>query len=81
MITIRGIGVSPGIACGPLHFHQTEAVRVQRDTVTDPEAEWNRFLLAQEKTIEQLGILAEEARKTSGDEAARTRTCQTRWKP
>ena len=70
MITIRGIGVSPGIACGPLHFHQTEAVRVQRDTVTDPEAEWNRFLLAQEKTIEQLGILAEEARKTSGDEAA-----------
>lgn len=70
MITIKGIGVSPGIACGPLHFHETSAGRIRRDAVTDPETEWNRFLLAQEKTIEQLGNLAEEVRRTSGDDAA-----------
>ena len=46
MITIKGIGVSPGIACGPLHFHETSAGRIRRNAVTDPETEWNRFLLS-----------------------------------
>ena len=38
--------------------------------VEDTDAEWHRFKGAQTGAIEQLGVLAEQARKEAGDEAA-----------
>ena len=70
MITIQGKGVSIGIACGPLYFYQHAKTEVTRTAVSDVEAEWQRFLSAQAKAIEQLGELAEKARTEAGDEAA-----------
>ncbi len=70
MITIRGKGVSAGIAAGPLYFYQRTISEVVRVTVSDVEAEWLRFKTAQAKAVEELGALAEKARAEAGDEAA-----------
>ncbi len=70
MITIQGKGVSAGVAAGPLYFYRRADNTLQRYTVEDRDAEWDRFKAAQEKAIEQLGVLAEKAREEAGDEAA-----------
>ena len=70
MISIQGKGVSNGVALGPLYFYQRAKSTIERTTVTDTDAEWARFKAAQEKAVEQLGELAEKARKEAGDEAA-----------
>ncbi len=70
MISVQGKGVSTGVAIGPLYFYQRAKSTIRRYEVEDVEAEWNRFKEAQEKAIEQLGVLAEKAREEAGDEAA-----------
>ena len=70
MISIQGKGVSSGVASGPLYFYQRATTTLRRYTVEDTAAEWERFKAAQEKAIEQLGVLAEKAREEAGDEAA-----------
>ncbi len=70
MITIRGKGVSTGIAVGPLYFYQRAKREIVRASVEDGDAEWRRFKAAQKKTVEQLRVLAEKARAEAGDEAA-----------
>jgi phosphotransferase system enzyme I (PtsI) len=70
MITIRGKGVSAGIAAGPLYFYHRETAALSRYEVKDRDAEWQRFKDAQAKAISQLGVLAEKAREEAGDEAA-----------
>lgn len=70
MLTIQGKGVSTGIAIGPLFFFHRLQTTVDRRTVTDTEAEWQRFLTAQAKAIEELGLLAEKTRSEAGDDAA-----------
>ncbi len=70
MITIQGKGVSTGVAAGPLYFYQRAKGSFRRYEVEDREAEFARFKEAQEKAIEQLGVLAEKAREEAGDEAA-----------
>ena len=70
MISIQGVGVSPGLACGPLYFHRPAENVIRRTAATDPDAEWERFLAAQARAVEQLGILAEQVRQRSGEEAA-----------
>ena len=70
MISIQGIGVSPGISFGPLYFHKPAGTDIRRVIVSDRDAEWKRFLSAQADAVEQLGILAEQVREKSGDEAA-----------
>ena len=70
MITIQGKGVSTGVAAGPLYFYRRAAATLRRFEVEDRESEWSRFKAAQEKAIEQLGVLAEKAREEAGDEAA-----------
>ena len=70
MISIQGKGVSNGVALGPLYFYQRAKSTVTRTTVTDTEGEWARFKAAQAKAMDQLGELAEKARKEAGDEAA-----------
>ncbi|MBO4288989.1 MAG: phosphoenolpyruvate--protein phosphotransferase, partial [Lachnospiraceae bacterium] len=70
MITIKGKGVSTGVAAGPLYFYQRADGSFRRYETEDREAEWKRFKAAQAKAIDQLGVLAEKAREEAGDEAA-----------
>ncbi|MBP3689926.1 MAG: hypothetical protein J6I74_01230, partial [Schwartzia sp.] len=63
MISIQGVGVSPGLACGPLYFHRPAENVIRRTAATDPDAEWERFLAAQARAVEQLGMLAEQVRQ------------------
>ena len=70
MITIQGKGVSAGVSIGPLYFYRRASAEVERRTVTDTAAEWQRFLDAQAAAMEQLGALAEKARSEAGDGAA-----------
>ena len=70
MITIQGKGVSAGVGVGPLYFYRRATAEIKRYTVEDTDAEWHRFKGAQTGAVEQLGDLAEQARKDAGDEAA-----------
>ncbi|MCR4708324.1 MAG: phosphoenolpyruvate--protein phosphotransferase [Clostridiales bacterium] len=70
MISIQGKGVSTGVAMGPLYYYQRAKSTIRRFEIKDAGAEWRRFKDAQAKCIEQLGELAEKARKEAGDEAA-----------
>lgn len=70
MISIQGKGVSTGVAIGPLYFYQRAKSTIDRKTVSDTAAEWERFKSAQAKAVEQLGELAEKARREAGDSAA-----------
>ena len=70
MISIQGKGVSTGIAAGPLYFYRRADLTIRDYAVEDRDAEWQRFKAAQAKAMEQLGELAEKARKEAGDEAA-----------
>ncbi|MBR2532961.1 MAG: phosphoenolpyruvate--protein phosphotransferase [Lachnospiraceae bacterium] len=70
MISMQGTGVSPGVASGTLHFYHAANADVRRIVVSDRDAEWERFLTAQAAAVEQLGVLAEEVRQKSGDDAA-----------
>ena len=65
-----GTGASPGEAVGKLHWYKPEEKEIQRYRPADPEAEWERFLSAQQEVIAQLGELADKARKEAGEEAA-----------
>ena len=66
MITIKGKGVSTGVAAGPLYFYQRADGTFRRYEVEDRESEWERFKAAQAKAIDQLGVLAEKAREEAG---------------
>ena len=70
MITIQGKGVSAGVGVGPLYFYRRATAEIKRYTVEDTDAEWHRFKGAQTGAVEQLGDLAEQARRDAGDEAA-----------
>ena len=70
MITIQGKGVSAGVGVGPLYFYRRATAEIKRYTVEDTDAEWHRFKGAQTGAVEQLGNLAEQARREAGDEAA-----------
>ncbi|MBQ9387931.1 MAG: phosphoenolpyruvate--protein phosphotransferase [Lachnospiraceae bacterium] len=70
MISIQGKGVSIGVAIGPLYYYRRVKSTIRRYEVEDKDAEWARFKEAQQKAIEQLGVLAEKAREEAGDEAA-----------
>ena len=70
MITIQGKGVAAGVGVGPLYFYRRATAEIKRYTVEDTDAEWHRFKGAQTGAVEQLGDLAEQARRDAGDEAA-----------
>lgn len=70
MITIQGKGVSVGVGAGPLYYYHRAVNTISRSEVQDVQAEWERFKEAQNRAMEQLGVLAEKARAEAGDEAA-----------
>ena len=70
MLIIQGKGVSSGISIGPLHFFRRTSRAITRRKVAEPSAEWQRFTDAQTRAMEQLGQLADKARREAGEEAA-----------
>ena len=70
MIMMQGKGVSKGVIKGPLYFFCRQDAAVKQWHVEDLQAEKERLVQAQEKTIAQLDTLAEKFREEAGDEAA-----------
>ena len=70
MITVKGTGVSKGIAEGPLYFLQKPATDIEKVTVSDVAAEKERITAAQAKSNDQLMALADKAREEAGENAA-----------
>lgn len=70
MIQIHGKSAAPGVAFGPLYFYKTESVPISHKKIKDPLAEWQRYLVARDLAVSQLGALAEKARLQGGDTAA-----------
>ena len=70
MITIRGTGVSKGIAKGPLYFFQRPDTTVTRRRVEDLEREKARLAAAQAASIRQLEALAEKCREEAEEAVA-----------
>lgn len=70
MLQIHGKSASPGVAFGPLYFYKSESMPIDRSKTDDPLAEWQRYLVARDLAVSQLGALAEKARLQGGDTAA-----------
>jgi phosphotransferase system enzyme I (PtsI) len=71
-VYIRGLGVSPGLAVGCVHFHREMLVEPELETVRpeQAEAEWGRFQQALALTKEQLQNLLDRAADDVGAEQA-----------
>lgn len=70
MIQVTGKGASHGVAIGPLYFYKNVQSVIDRHRVEDPLAEWQRYLVARDVALMQLGELTEQARARGGDTAA-----------
>ncbi len=70
MILMQGKGVSKGVVKGPIYFYQRGAVTISTAKAADLEKEKQRLEEAKEKSMEQLGALADKAREEAGDESA-----------
>lgn len=70
METLIGKAASPGIAIGSLLWAAHETISVEKRTVSDPEAEVQRFVDAQSKALLLLSELGEKAKVTLGEENA-----------
>ena len=66
---MQGQGVSKGVVKGPIYFYQRTQAAADR-TAGSLEEEKRRLEEAKEKSMEQLGALADKAREEAGDEAA-----------
>jgi len=70
MVTLKGKGVSAGVAVGKLIFVDRTSYVPQRQSVPDAEGEVQRFDNACAKAAEQLNILADEMVAKIGEEHA-----------
>ncbi len=70
MTTLIGKGVYGGIAIGRISFFRRRGVHVSRHTVSDAEAELERFFCAKEEAIGELQTLYEKALWDIGESGA-----------
>lgn len=70
MEIITGIPASRGLAIGPGYIYQVEKYIPERETISEPQKEIQRFHAAKEKADEALKDLIEKAKKSIGKEAA-----------
>ena len=70
MLTITGKPVYGAISIGPLALFHRNTISTAVRTITDPEAEVQRFQSAREEAAAQLGQLYERALETVGEEDA-----------
>lgn len=71
MVRYTGKSVMRGIAVGRIYLYRNTDYRVTDRKVSDPRAEFERFLDAAERAKEQLARLYEEALAAVGEEQAR----------
>ncbi len=69
-ITLRGIGVSPGVAIGPACLYHVQSFQVSRHTVTDIPAEIKRLDQATEHAREDLRALIRQTEEELGERHA-----------
>ena len=69
-ISLRGIGVSPGIAIGSTQRYHVRSLDIPRRTITDPAAEMARFDEATEKARKALLQLKEQTEDDLGEQHA-----------
>ncbi len=70
MQIFQGEGVSSGIVIGTLSIFRRQDNPVQRDSITDKKAEWNRFMQAKETALLELDTLYQTAKQEVGAENA-----------
>lgn len=70
MKTYQGKSILKGIAIGKILYYSKEEQMVQRKSITDTEAEWNRYENAKEQASAQLNALYEKAVKEVGETGA-----------
>ena len=70
MLTLRGKGVSGGVAIGRARVVRREKIKVARGVVTDIEAEWRRYEAALQATVDELERLYEWSREEIGQTSA-----------
>lgn len=70
MKTYQGKSILKGIAIGKILYYSKEEQMVQRKSITDTEAEWNRYENAKEQASAQLNALYEKALKEVGETGA-----------
>lgn len=70
MKTYQGKSILKGIAIGKILYYSKEEQMVQRKSITDTEAEWNRYENAKEQASAQLNVLYEKALKEVGETGA-----------
>ncbi len=70
MQIFQGEGVSSGIVIGTLSIFRRQDNPVQRDSITDKKAEWNRFMQAKETALLELDTLYQTAKQEVGTENA-----------
>jgi phosphotransferase system enzyme I (PtsI) len=68
--TLRGIGVSPGIAIGPALPFDVQTLDIPRYAIENPQSEKDRFAAAVEAVREQLARLYEHTLSTIGEREA-----------
>jgi phosphotransferase system enzyme I (PtsI) len=70
-IALEGLGVSPGVAIGPVHLHEHGEVQVAERALEPKEIpeEIERFRAAVAKSIKQLGKLKTKGEALPGDVA------------
>ena len=67
---LHGIAASPGIAIGPAFRFLKLELDVERRSIEDPTAEWERFQAAVETAQQQLEQVFIKAKEESGAEQA-----------
>jgi len=70
MLTLRGKGVSGGVAIGRARLLHREKMKIKQYAVSDIEAEWRRYEAALTKTVSELERLYEWSREEIGHENA-----------
>ena len=70
MLTLRGKGVSGGVAIGRARLLHKKKIKITQDAVNDTEAEWRRYEAALTKTVSELERLYEWSREEIGHENA-----------
>jgi len=70
MLTLRGKGVSGGVAIGRARLLHKKKIKITQDAVSDTEAEWRRYETALTKTVSELERLYEWSREEIGHENA-----------
>lgn len=63
MKSYQGVGISAGIAIGPVFRYETETIVVQEGTCCGPDVEYARLEEALEKSTQELEDILEKARK------------------